>query len=434
MANPNDVGASIVLEDKTSAVLKKVDENTKKTADAITKEMGKTKSVFDKFNFSVNLAGLAMKGIKAVVQQNEQIQDDYNTSVEYFANVATQAADAIMVIAGASGGVRQTMNELAAQNVAVRVERINKELAIFDRLMTRPSIETPLFDLLTGKGVDSTPAQKQLLATINAVRDSLKVTASEAKTVQALIESGLSRRTAESLVKGALQAANKEAEKLPDHITDATKETFALIEAQKLLKAETEELEETFRQTFGGGFRRETEAAAQQFQNLGAIGAKTASNMHGAFADNFFGAMRGEFRSMKDFGLSMMDALLAGFQRQIADFVASGILSFLGTAFSPGYAGIGSALGRNARLPIFGGGGSDSPYGGGAGFIPSPSDLGGVGSSNISAPGNVYNVNINAVDAQSFEALAVRNPRAIAAAVQASLNTSPSFRAAVAGA
>lgn len=434
MANPNDVSASIVLEDKTTTVLKKIDDSTKKTADAITKEMGKTKSVFDKFNFSVNLGALAMKGVKAVVQQNEQLQDDYNVAMEYFANVAMQAADAIMVISGASGGMRRTMNEIASQNVAARVSRINEELAIFDRLMTRPSIETPLFDFLTGKGVDSTPAQKQMLATINAVRDSLKITANEAKTVQALIESGLSRKTAENLVKGALQSANKEAEKLPVHVSDATKETMRLIEAQKLLKEETEAVEEAFRQTFGGGFRRQTEQAAQEFQNLGAIGSKTASNMHGAFADNFFGVMRGEFTSMKDFGLSMMDALLAGFQRQIADFVASGILSFLGSAFSPGSAGIGSAIARNAGLPIFGGGGSNSPYGGGSGFIPSPSDLGGVGSSNISAPGNTYNVNITAVDAQSFEALAARNPRAIAAAVQASLNTSPSFRAAVAGA
>ena len=216
MANPNDISASILLEDKTSAVLKKVDDNTKKTADAITKEMGKTKSVFDKFNFSVNLTGLALKGIKAVVQQNEQLQDDYNTSVEYFSNVAMQAADAIMIIAGASGGVRQTMNELAAQNVAVRVERINKELAIFDRFMTRPGIETPLFELLTGKGVDDTAAQKQMIATINAVRDSLALAAGDAKTVQALIEAGLSRKTAENLVKGAIQASNKEAEKLPE--------------------------------------------------------------------------------------------------------------------------------------------------------------------------------------------------------------------------
>lgn len=431
MANPNDVNASIILEDKTSAVLKKVDENTKKTADAITKEMGKTKSVFDKFNFSVNLAGLAMKGIKTVVAQNEQLQDDYNTSLEYFSNVAMQAAEAIMVIAGAGGGVRQTMNELAAQNVKVRVEKINAELEIFNKLMTRPSIEMPLFDLLTGKGVDSTPAQRQLLATINAVRDSLKVAAGEAKTVQALIEAGFSRKTAENLVKGVLQSANKDAEKLPDHISEATKETFSLIEAQRLLKQETEEVEEAFRQTFGGGFRRETEAAADQFRNLGAIGAKTASNMHSAFADNFFGAMRGEFRSMRDFGLSMMDALLAGLQRQIADFVASGILSFLGTIFSPGAPGLGSALGRNRGLPIFGGGGSDSPYGGGTGFIPDPNDLGGVGVGRITAPGPVYNVNITAVDAQSFEALAARNPRAIAAAVQASLNTSPSFRAAI---
>lgn len=428
MAGPNDIQAAFILRDDTSAILKKIDDNTKKTSDSMQKSVGKTQSVFDKFNFSVNVGALAMKGFKTIAKSNEQVQDDLSTSLEWLTNVLSSAAKLFIDAAGGAGRFRDVLRDMEKSNADEKVRKAAEQAERLLDKMTFPGKSGPLMEILKGQGIEGDEALKRVWKALDTTAESLKKTGEQAKIVAQLMDVGLTKTVAESLVKN-LNIAKEE-------VKETKEEVVEFKDALKDVREEAEKIEMQFRRTFGGGFRREVESASSELFDLGNIGTRTARDMQSAFSNTFFSAMRREFTSMKDFGLSMLDALLQGFQRQIADFVASGILSMIGGLFSGPSFGIGAAL-KGTNLPAFGGLPSDNPYTSGNGFIPSASDFGGIGSAGEaqgyqSAGGN-YTINISAVDARSFAQLAAANPGAIVGPVQAALGRNRSLRKTVAG-
>lgn len=383
MANPNDINASILLEDKTSAVLKKVDDNTKKTADAITKEMGKTKSVFDKFNAGINLTSLAMKGLQAVARAMPEVGIFQENFIASLTGEVRKLAGSFELLRD-SGAFLFDMFADSARDDRKRI--VDEDLEYVQKQLADPTLAKRLSDAV-GKAIlpEGLLSQEQVAKVFDQLERQL-----QSKRISLALQGvfkGIGPESGKALADNIGKVASE--------MKGSADSAGVLADTLEVVEVESEKIAENveeIRLGFIDGFKSVTDGLG----DMVAIGRESAQLLSSSFSQFFFDSF--EQRTFR--AADLLKRLLGGAAKIFFDQAGLGLTSAIGNFF-PGSSTV--------NAPVSGGSGSSGAIG--------------------AAP--VYNVNINAVDAQSFEALAVRNPRAIAAAVQAQLSSSPQFRTAV---
>lgn len=403
MANPNDVSASIVLEDKTASVLKQVERNTKKTADEMAKSGDRAGQSFVKWGSAV---ALVVQSFKKLAQESETLRT-WNTQL--WDNIGKETDDAIDGIekwirsTGLAGNLLMGAAGSALENnrLTLATDKINKEIDALTKAQEKIA-ESSKKNVLAGTtfwGISDEENDALLSGAISDAVTELANRIEKLAYVRDSLAEGIDAGEAAKLYDISANKIKERSKEITDQAKKYNEESAAFIEKlwDDMAKKQAESLKREQESTFEYGYAKANEA----FGNMAQIGEQTAQAIGDSFSDFFFDSF-----TQKTFEINnLLKALASSLSRIFFNQAGLGVSNLIGQSFG---AGGGSS---SPAVPVIGGGSSGQVN---------------------AAP--VYNVNINAVDAQSFEALAVRNPRAIAAAVQASLNTSPSFRAAVAGA
>jgi len=163
--------------------------------------------------------------------------------------------------------------------------------------------------------------------------------------------------------------------------------------------------------------------AKKSFDIMTTLAEDAANDMQRAFADFFFDAMTGEFKSLGDY--------LKGFLRSIAQTTSSILANILiRGAFSKLGMGslIGMAGGGVINEPIYGIGASGQSYAFGENGSEMVTPMGG------GKGGGNYNITINAIDAASFDTVVRRNPRSIISVITDDMEMGGPMRSAIRGA
>lgn len=403
MANPNDVSASIVLEDKTTAVLKQVERNTKKTADEMSKSGDRAGQSFVKWGSAV---ALVVQSFKKLAQESETLRT-WNTQL--WDNIGKETDDAIDGIekwirsTGLAGNLLMGAAGKALENnrLTLTTDKINQEIENLTKAQEK-ILASSRKNVLAGTSFWGISEEENEALLSGAISDAVAELANRMERLAFIRDSlaeGIDTNEAAKLYDLSANKIKERSKEITDQARKYNEESAAFMEKlwDDMAKKQAESIKREQESTFEYGYAK----ANESFGNMALVGEQTAQAIGDSFSNFFFDAFESRTFEINN----LLKALASSLSRIFFNQAGLGVSSLFGQALG-------------------GGKGSSSPA--------VPVIAGGSSGQVNAAP--VYNVNINAVDAQSFEALAARNPRAIAAAVQASLNTSPSFRAAVAGA
>ena len=164
------------------------------------------------------------------------------------------------------------------------------------------------------------------------------------------------------------------------------------------------------------------EEAKKSFDIMKTLAEETAQNMQQAFADFFFDAMTGEFKSLGDYLKGFLRSIAQTTSQILANILIRGAFSKLGMGSL-----IGMASGGVINEPVYGIGASGQSYAFGENGPEMVSPMGGGGGGN-------YNITINAIDAASFDTVVRRNPRSIIGVITDDMEMGGSMRSAMRGA
>ena len=164
------------------------------------------------------------------------------------------------------------------------------------------------------------------------------------------------------------------------------------------------------------------EEAKKSFDIMKTLAEETAQNMQQAFADFFFDAMTGEFKSLGDYLKGFLRSIAQTTSQILANILIRGAFSKLGMGSL-----IGMASGGVINEPVYGIGASGQSYAFGENGPEMVSPMGSGGGGN-------YNITINAIDAASFDTVVRRNPRSIIGVITDDMEMGGSMRSAMRGA
>lgn len=422
---PNDVEARMVLRDDTSGKMAEVEKNLRNSTDRIKTDADKTASVFDKWNFNLNLVTKVLGKLKGVLATDtdfaalfEESSMALGNAIEYLLFLMTPGVATIQEfkakIQGLTAELAKHNLEMELVNISAAVERIGSG----ENIANLRKLQAIFRDL--GKddlGINASEGLEEFNNQIKEAEDRLKILSR----LTASKESGglgLTRKQAEALLDltTKVATANTKVNDFADKERDAAK-------AAADFNAQLEKQREEFEKTFGGGFRTAVDDLEETYLQAGNISKRFVRETHSVFSNDLFAALKREGIQFADF----IEHLLDGVLKQVTDAISAQALSFLGKGLfssffggtTPGVASPGSSGGStlvNAAAAATGAGGGVGVADSG---IPESVTVGGSGAARsgtaqavtVGGGGDVHihhHWSVEAIDGESFERLLSR--------------------------
>jgi len=345
-AGPNDIEAKFILKDEVSAVAKTIEKNVAASTKNVGDATNKTKSVFDKYNFSINAASLAMKVFHSWLQRTPEAQQALSGTLDYTIAKVNELGASLLEYFGADG---ETKRKLSLGGLVVEMDRLRATNEALNKSFSPdgPSADQFAAIMQTFRGVEGeadalretywrltaqtiTANEKQIELDDAAARisttfgisgDAAKALATKIVTLRDTWKAAADRIRDKPLIdpEDFVKQSNDDAKKAAD-------------DAEELARIEN----------FGDGWRAQTKELETEFLKWGNIAKRTAKEMHSTFSNDLFAALKGEQISFLDFSTHILD----NFLKQITDAVSAQALGLVGGLLGGGSSSfVGSSSG-----------------------------------------------------------------------------------------
>lgn len=188
--------------------------------------------------------------------------------------------------------------------------------------------------------------------------------------------------------------------------------------------------------SFANGFQAAAERIKAEFEDMTKIGTRFAGDLHATLSNNFFAAMNRELTSLKDFFTATFEGIASSIKSILSDLLASRIVGLFADILGGGGIDIGGAGPSSIYSAPFGSSIGSSGLSGTSGPL-NGIDFGANGSSagrTVSGSTGGTNVNIYAMDADSFAGFLAKNGSTLVGALAGAASSNSNNRAMLQGA